>query len=688
MPSGKSSRRSFALSWCMLILLSSRGFVRARAWSLTPNLRLHRTSVTRSLAATNSDDEEKTPATGWAHNPPSDDSKFWKKSSESANGLGSGRGGGRSQQPSSSDDSDEPRTGWLHNTESPKEEAIDDSATGLSEAQRLLQTAKMKKELNHRIVSPPAFHACGDGRQVVVTEHYISLPVFRAEEESPRLDVFFSITECVNKDNAQFWQSLTTLSPQDRAEAYVQQAAMTTADDMILYLQGGPGFGCASPMVGLSMTKSGSWAGTALGHYKRIVLMDQRGTGRSTPVTKQTYEKLYSDLFLLDALDESHSKMIADFDASDDAKRANEALSQATDYMAQLRADNIVKDAEAIKDALILFASENEETPCPWGAAIGQSFGGFCMMTYLSQVEHPPKICLLTGGIAPMLTPTYDLYSGLWQRVKERSLKYYDMYPGDIAAVKRIIKALLEEPPTLPSGGLLTARRFLNLGLSLGGSPSAFASLHELISTACISNDDDKVEFTRAFLKRIDSAQSFDDHPLYFLMHESIYGDGPKNSPTNWAANRAYEALVKTPSEFDYRLTSTLNSDERPVLFFGEMVFPWMAEGDFAEVSGVGMRSLADSLAKKEDWGPLYDADHMRKVLQDGSISRAAAAVYLDDMYVDFNACMEVTKRGGPLEKCKIWVSNDYQHSGLRDDGANIFAKLYGMATGSIRTPS
>jgi hypothetical protein len=40
------------------------------------------------------------------------------------------------------------------------------------------------------------------------------------------------------------------------------------------------------------------------------------------------------------------------------------------------------------------------------------------------------------------------------------------------------------------------------------------------------------------------------------------------------------------------------------------------------------------------------------------------------------------------LEKCKVWVTNDYQHSGLRDDGAMIFEKLYNMATGSIRTPS
>jgi hypothetical protein len=35
-----------------------------------------------------------------------------------------------------------------------------------------------------------------------------------------------------------------------------------------------------------------------------------------------------------------------------------------------------------------------------------------------------------------------------------------------------------------------------------------------------------------------------------------------------------------------------------------------------------------------------------------------------------------------------MYITNDYQHSGLRDDGAKLFAKLHGMATGSIRTPS
>lgn len=381
-----------------MLIVSWRGFVvRARAWSLTsPSSLFVRRFSSAALAATDGDDdEEKIPKTGWVHNQPQDSSNFWKKSSGSVNGLGSKRGGARQPRSSNEDTTDEPRTGWLHNTKAPKQQEEiqeEDSTASISPAQRLLQAAKMKQELNHRIVSSPAFHACGDGRQVVVTEHYISLPIYRFQEESPRMDVYFSITECVDK-NEHFYKSLTNMSPQLRAEAYVHQAAMTSADDMILYLQGGPGFGCASPNVGLSMTKSGSWAGVALGHYKRIVLMDQRGTGRSNPVTKQTLEKLFPDLFLLDGLDDTNFKMVRDFEESDNSKRAREALSQATDYMAQLRADNIVKDAEAIKDALMLPIDNDEAVARPWGAALGQSFGGFCMMTYLSQVVNPPKLC-------------------------------------------------------------------------------------------------------------------------------------------------------------------------------------------------------------------------------------------------------------------------------------------------------
>lgn len=306
------------------------------------------------------------------------------------------------------------------------------------------------------------------------------------------------------------------------------------------------------------------------------------------------------------------------------------------------------------------------------------------MMSYLSLISDPPKICLLTGGVAPMLTNVDEVYSSLCERVKERNLKYYERYPGDVDLVKRIVSKLLETPTFLPSGGQLTARRFLQLGISLGGSPSAFAGLHSLFSSAFLSDDDE--QFSKAFLKSIDSTQSFDDHPIYYLMHESIYADKISNCiATNWSADRVYA----TQPEFDYRTTSRMN-DTRPTLLTGEVVFPWMSYGDYAELSGLGMRSLAHKIACKNDWRTLYDPQQMRKALaNDGTgKSKAAAALYYDDMYVDFHLAMKVTARGAPLEHCKVWMNNDYQHSGLRDDGATIFNKLLSMAKGEVGTPS
>jgi hypothetical protein len=609
------------------------------------------------------------------------------------------------------------------------------------------------KNFFHRVIFPAAFHACGGGRQIVVTEHRISVPVYRTAGQqatttststattTPCIDVAFSIVEEVIDEASRKWfESLQIMSPSERAQAYIDKAALVNADDMLLYLQGGPGFGSPVPVVSLAFSKGSSWGGAALNKYKRIVLMDQRGTGQSTPITKQSLQRRFPDLFLLDNLVVSSSSSSSspsssssgddettDIDTAmtthpDEASKFQIALREATNFMAQFRADNIVKDAEMIKEALLLPLPKLSEegikptttttttdppgaaavVPRPWGCSLGQSYGGFCTMTYLSLMDHPPQVALLTGGIAPLGVHPFDLYTALWTKVKERNIQYYSMYPGDIAVVKKIVQKLLSQPQKLPSGGTLTARRFLQLGMMLGGGPSSFASMHTIVSTAFLivpsSDDDDTttIEFTRAFLKGMDNAQPFDEHPIYYWLHESIYADGPKFSPTNWSAHRAYQAKITTTttttsqSEFDYKITSSvLSDDSQPTLFFGEMVFPWMAQ-DYVECYGVGCTALANELAQKSDWDHLYDADHMRTVLADGR-TRCAAAVYYDDIYVHFDSCMKVVSSnsgGSPMDKCKVYITNEYQHSGLRDDGANLFDKLHGMATGSVRTPS
>jgi hypothetical protein len=640
--------------------------------------------------------------TGWNHKKPSEKSSFWESQASKK----------RASDSSSSSTTSKLRTGWLHNQQSPssapatvKSSDSSRNTSASSAARRRLELAMKNQVRNHRIVQPPTFHATGNNNLMVVTEHIISVPLVytttTTTTNATRLDVFFTIVEQVtlddddDDDHRLVWQSLGALSPRSRAQAYVQRAALNDAAQAVLYLQGGPGFGAPTPVVSLSLLTDASWAAKALRntHFTRVVLMDQRGTGRSTPITKQTLELKFPNLFRSDGMHESGGGAATDFSddlASGEAALTRAAVLEATDYLSNFRADNIVRDAEEIRDALLLPCVESEEVddepPRPWGCVLGQSFGGFCLMTYLSQVKHPPKICLLTGGIAPMLTDLDDVYTSLWERVQQRSLRYYEMYPGDVPVVKTIVRKLIQSPAKLPSGGVLTARRFLQLGLGLGGAPSSFASLHTLLSSALVSTGDgDGCEFNRAFLKRIDMDQSFDDHPIYFWLHESIYANSEHNSPTNWSAHRMYERMIETCTEFDFKLTSSLDSDEHPTLFFGEMVFPWMVE-DYAELSGFGLRQLANALASKTDWAPLYSADAMKRALN-GSC-RAAAAVYYDDMYVDFSASEKVFGKNGPLAKCKVWINNEYQHSGLRDNGAMIFEKLYGMATGSVRTPS
>jgi len=681
---------------------------------------------------------------------------------------------------SSSNDDDygeEPRTGWLHNTK-PKHSSASDTERN-NPARMRLAIEKMRDYRRHRIADPPSLHPCGDDRRMMVTEHRIRVPLNHSDfgegaargsgggivpvdgiadkfyngdvdlVQSPTVDVYFTIIELVSSSQDEaFFELLSdpTLSPRQRAERYLRghssedsrestslSSSIASAVDpsrTIIYLQGGPGFGCATPVTGLSLASStSSWAAQALlggitnsegKSFQRVLLMDQRGTGRSSPITKQTLRRLFPDLFLLDDEDEagvtgSGGGAIGDIDLDSNTQsfRKNEspamqlnrakvskALEEATEYLSKFRADAIVRDAEWIREALVSPAGMSDpdvvlgpSPPRPWGAALGQSFGGFCIMTYLSSIRHPPKICLLTGGIAPMNTPVREVYDRLWLRVRERSRRYYEQYPGDVERVKKIIR-FLENPPskasvTLPSGGILTARRFLQLGLGLGGTSGAsFVNLHSIISSAFLDDDSDSetAALSKVFLKRIDAEQSFDDAPLYFLLHESIYADGPSAGAMNWAAHSSLEAYLQSNPEFDYRITSSADSKD-PILFSGEMVFPYMAHGDFADISGNGMRLLSESLASKDDWLPLFDESNMRSALLGGK-TKAAAAVYYEDMYVDFDCCMKLVQRGMPLEGVKVWVTNEYQHSGLRDDGASIFKKIMAMAKGAINVPS
>lgn len=56
-----------------------------------------------------------------------------------------------------------------------------------------------------------------------------------------------------------------------------------------------------------------------------------------------------------------------------------------------------------------------------------------------------------------------------------------------------------------------------------------------------------------------------------------------------------------------------------------------------------------------------------------------AAAVYYEDMYVNFKLAMETASK---ISGIRLWVTNEYMHSGLRDSGSHVFDQLMSMLHG------
>lgn len=109
------------------------------------------------------------------------------------------------------------------------------------------------------------------------------------------------------------------------------------------------------------------------------------------------------------------------------------------------------------------------------------------------------------------------------------------------------------------------------------------------------------------------------------------------------------------------------------VNFTGETVFPWMFD-DFAALRP--FKEAAELLAKKQDWPMLYDPAQ----LADNKVP-AVAATYLEDMYVDYELAQETAAGVAGLRQ---WVTNEYKHSGIRDDGSRIFDRLLAMARDAL----
>ncbi|AVH55028.1 MULTISPECIES: alpha/beta fold hydrolase [Streptomyces] len=420
---------------------------------------------------------------------------------------------------------------------------------------------------------------------VVLTDHHFTVPLDHDDPTGESIELF--AREVVASDKAH--QDLPWL----------------------VYLQGGPGFG-ANRFIGKQ-----AWLGRAVQEF-RVLLLDQRGTGHSTPANRQT----------LPLRGGPHEQ---------------------ADYLTHFRADSIVRDCEAIRPGLTGGA--------PW-TVLGQSFGGFCTVHYLSTAPEGLRTAVITGGLPSLDAHADDVYRAAYPRIERKVAAHYARYPQDVDRARQIAEYLLQHEPVLNGGYRLTVEAFQSLGIVLGGGEGSHR-LHYLLEEAFVRTAHGTA-LSDAFQEDVQSLLSYAGHPLYALVHEACYAQG--GPPTAWSAERVR-------AEFPQFDAAKALADDGPLLFTGESVHPWTFETDPALRP---LRETAEELAARTDWRPLYDPARLA-----ANEVPVAAAVYHDDMYVDTEHALRTARA---VQGLRTWVTDEFEHDGVRAGGPRVLDRLLALA--------
>ena len=118
------------------------------------------------------------------------------------------------------------------------------------------------------------------------------------------------------------------------------------------------------------------------------------------------------------------------------------------------------------------------------------------------------------------------------------------------------------------------------------------------------------------------------------------------------------------------RVSSFVVQFQDPDLFTGEHVSGWMFEDHGALRP---LREASEILAQRE-WPRLYDPDQLAR-----NHVPVAAAIYVNDMYVPRELSEDTAGRIGGM---RAWITNEYEHNGLRADGGRILGRLIDLARG------
>jgi pimeloyl-ACP methyl ester carboxylesterase len=312
-------------------------------------------------------------------------------------------------------------------------------------------------------------------------------------------------------------------------------------------------------------------------------MLDQRGTGLSTPVGDADLER---------------------------------GSAEVAEHLTHLRADSIVRDCEAMREHL------SAET---W-SVLGQSFGGFTTLAYLSTDADSLADVFITGGLSTVNRHPDEVYALCYDKMRAASERYYRRFPEHRDVMRRLVDRAAAGDIVLPDGEVVSPSRLRSVGSALGTN-DGWQTVWSLLERNPASN---------AFRHDLMHAMPYGGrNPLYFAFHESSYASG---HATRWSAERT------EPQDFRDDVT----------LFTGEHI---RSEWTETVPAFQPWRDVTLALADFE-WPRIYN-----EVAIAASGATGAAAVYVNDVYVPMEFSLETARL---LPGVELWVTSEHEHNGVR----------------------
>ena len=344
------------------------------------------------------------------------------------------------------------------------------------------------------------------------------------------------------------------------------------------------------------------WIGEALRDY-RVVLLDQRGTGRSTPVDR-------------------HAVV-----ARGDGGRATTSRC--------FRADSIVRDVEHLRTTVYdgrrwaTLGAELRRLAHP-DLPVVRPRGPAAVLRVRRPRRHPPPT---PRGVPPHLRAR-----------RGKTAEFDRRFPRTIDRVARIADRLADGDVRLPDGDRLTVRRFQCLGIDFGMKPG-FERMHWLVDEAFVAHRTScptrscRTSMTLSSQRRQPAVLDAAGIDLRRRRQRARPRGRPRPSATG-------------AREFD--------DDRRPLLFTGEMVFPWM----FDEMRLLRGFRAGGRRARRQD----------RLVAALRPRPRSPPTRCRSPRPSTSTTCTSTRgcswRRSSASAPAAAWVTNEYEHDGIGDAAA------------------